>query len=100
MIKCSKCGRELEDNAKFCVQCGAPVADSDTAVIVCQHCGGKTPAGSAFCQNCGAALSGESDLTVPPVGEDDPPAKKSVFSRLPLKLSKKVMAIGGSCLAV
>ena len=27
MMKCSKCSAELEDNAKFCPQCGAPVGD-------------------------------------------------------------------------
>ena len=27
MMKCSKCSAELEDNAKFCSQCGAPVGD-------------------------------------------------------------------------
>ncbi len=27
MMKCAKCSAELEDNAKFCPQCGAPVGD-------------------------------------------------------------------------
>jgi pSer/pThr/pTyr-binding forkhead associated (FHA) protein len=37
MAKCSSCGNELESGARFCSQCGTPVADSpaeETSTIV------------------------------------------------------------------
>ena len=39
MAKCSSCGNELESGARFCSQCGTPVAESsaeETSTIVAQ----------------------------------------------------------------
>lgn len=48
-LRCSNCGAELPEGAKFCGGCGKAVSAS----AVCAHCGGKLPAGSKFCVNCG-----------------------------------------------
>lgn len=65
--KCPKCGAELPENAKFCLNCGerVPAADDDT--VICPECGKRVPkakfcpeCGHKFgntCPNCGAALA-------------------------------------------
>ena len=48
--KCSKCGAQLPENAKFCLECGEKVVSEDK--IVCPECG-KTVAKGKFCPECG-----------------------------------------------
>lgn len=48
--KCAKCGVTLPNNAKFCLECGEKVVQSDT--VVCPECG-KTVAKGKFCSECG-----------------------------------------------
>lgn len=50
---CSKCGAEIPENSKFCLQCGEkvplPAADG---MVVCPQCG-KTVNQGKFCAECG-----------------------------------------------
>ncbi len=48
--KCAKCGATLPANAKFCLECGEKVAQSNT--VVCPECG-KTVTKGKFCPECG-----------------------------------------------
>ncbi|MBO5924896.1 MAG: SPFH domain-containing protein [Clostridia bacterium] len=48
--KCAKCGAILPNNAKFCLECGEKVMQSNT--IVCPECG-KTVIKGKFCPECG-----------------------------------------------
>jgi DNA-directed RNA polymerase subunit RPC12/RpoP len=50
---CSKCGKPLPTNAKFCLDCGQQVIGENE--IICPSCGIKTPKGK-FCLDCGASL--------------------------------------------
>ena len=52
---CSKCGKPLPPNAKFCLECGAKVENLSENEMICPNCGGKTPKGK-FCTECGAKL--------------------------------------------
>ncbi len=52
-VKCSKCVQPLPQNAKFCLECGTPVAPLDKPVV-CLKCGMSTPK-AKFCLNCGEA---------------------------------------------
>ena len=64
--KCSKCGAELPENAKFCLNCGEQV-QVDDGTVICPDCGKRVPkakfcpeCGHRFgntCPNCGAALA-------------------------------------------
>lgn len=54
-IKCPKCGSELPENAKFCLECGAKIEVLSDDEIICPVCGKKTPKGK-FCMECGAPL--------------------------------------------
>lgn len=51
--KCSSCGAELPENAKFCLECGTKVKPLvEDGMIVCPSCG-KTVAKGKFCLECG-----------------------------------------------
>ena len=50
--KCKQCGCELEDDALFCVQCGA----KQDPVVKCPKCGHVNPANNDFCTECGNRL--------------------------------------------
>jgi hypothetical protein len=49
-MRCSKCGSENPDGAKFCDGCAAPLA------LQCPSCGTSNRAGAKFCIECAAAL--------------------------------------------
>lgn len=53
---CDQCGTQLNDNAKFCSICGAPVVQSIEIpkVPLCKNCGEPIDAGDTFCANCGS----------------------------------------------
>ena len=46
--KCSNCGEEIPESAKFCPVCGAK-----QEAKFCADCGQKLEAGAKFCPNCG-----------------------------------------------
>jgi hypothetical protein len=46
---CGSCGTALVAGAKFCANCGTPVAQTRS----CSSCGTELAAGAKFCANCG-----------------------------------------------
>ena len=72
-MKCIECGREIEDNKKFCKYCGAPVKQNNALdeklvfVKKCQGCGATLKPGVAFCTQCGTPVSktANSNVSVP-----------------------------------
>lgn len=54
-IKCNKCGKEIPQNAKFCLECGAKIEAFAENQIICHKCGKKTAKGK-FCMECGEKL--------------------------------------------
>lgn len=55
--KCSKCGKEIPANGKFCLECGTkvepPLAENE---MICPGCNAKITKGK-FCSECGTALA-------------------------------------------
>src|SRR6266545_581368 len=47
---CPSCATENQATAKFCVECGTPLA------LACPSCGSPYPAGQRFCAECGQPL--------------------------------------------
>src|SRR6266571_2139566 len=45
-MKCARCDHESPPDAKFCAECGAPLARD------CARCGTRLPAGAKFCPEC------------------------------------------------
>lgn len=50
MIKCPDCQTTNPEGAKFCMNCGHPLA------LACSNCGTELPATAKFCFNCGQRL--------------------------------------------
>lgn len=51
--KCAKCGADLPENAKFCLECGEKVAPAmPDNMIACPECGNVVAKGK-FCPECG-----------------------------------------------
>ena len=50
MIKCSKCGAEIKENAKFCPECGEKQGS------VCPKCGANLKKNAKFCSECGEKI--------------------------------------------
>ena len=46
---CKKCGQQLNEGAKFCMNCGEKVETG----LICPECGAALPAGAKFCPECG-----------------------------------------------
>jgi membrane protease subunit (stomatin/prohibitin family) len=71
-VKCTKCGKEVPPNAKFCLECGEkvspPLAENE---MICPKCGAKVAKGK-FCLECGASLSPK----CPSCGKDVLPGAK------------------------
>ena len=51
-MECLACKAEIPDTARFCSECGAPVA------AVCTACGAANPPAARFCSECGSRLAG------------------------------------------
>ncbi|MGN1073802.1 MAG: zinc-ribbon domain-containing protein, partial [Eubacteriales bacterium] len=51
---CRGCGREIAENARFCVHCGASVENGEQTERFCSVCGSPLHRESAFCPKCGA----------------------------------------------
>ena len=49
--RCAACGRENPATAKFCNECGQPLA------LRCDACGAEQPGRAKFCNQCGNALA-------------------------------------------
>lgn len=50
---CKNCNTPVEDNAKFCSNCGAKIVNN----ILCSKCKKEISSDSFFCEHCGASLS-------------------------------------------
>ncbi|MEG1526454.1 MAG: SPFH domain-containing protein [Erysipelotrichaceae bacterium] len=52
---CNKCGKNLPQGAKFCLECGQKIDQTEKNEIICPNCGAKTTKGK-FCTECGHVL--------------------------------------------
>src|SRR5271154_7010090 len=53
-IRCTKCGADNREGAKFCRECATPFAAK------CPHCGAANKPGAKFCDECAASLASPS----------------------------------------
>ncbi|MCL2108015.1 MAG: SPFH domain-containing protein [Oscillospiraceae bacterium] len=55
---CPHCNAEIQENAKFCLECGEKIVQVQPQEngVTCSSCGEATPGGK-FCLHCGAALA-------------------------------------------
>lgn len=64
-MRCSECGHENAEDARFCSQCG------NALTISCQVCGTAAEPGDRFCRNCGSALTDETSQESEPARQED-----------------------------
>src|SRR5262245_62500292 len=50
-VKCPRCQQENPPQAKFCLECAAPL------VVRCANCGTPLPAGAKFCFECATPIN-------------------------------------------
>ncbi|MFW5968949.1 MAG: FHA domain-containing protein, partial [Persicimonas sp.] len=73
MIICENCGRENEDEYKFCLGCGSALPDPQPAdepddepqMIDCPHCSTTVPSNFKFCGACGGAIQAQREKPAP-----------------------------------
>jgi class 3 adenylate cyclase/tetratricopeptide (TPR) repeat protein len=53
-MRCTKCGADNREGAKFCSECATPFAAK------CPHCGAANKPGAKFCDECAASLASPS----------------------------------------
>jgi pSer/pThr/pTyr-binding forkhead associated (FHA) protein len=101
VITCTSCGRENEDEFKFCLGCGAalprPVAatpvpvEQPPAMVDCTQCGTAVPSHFKFCGSCGAAIqrvpAAQPAPAPVPVPAAEPPREEAPVKRLLGKLT-------------
>ena len=56
MKTCPKCGKEVNDNAKFCGGCGIKFQEVAAGGPVCPKCGNQLKPGAKFCGKCGTKI--------------------------------------------
>src|SRR5262245_48130492 len=71
-MRCSKCGVENPDRAKFCVECASPFARR------CPTCDAENPATAKFCLECGKALDSTGGKSQRGRGSSSSPIQTSV----------------------
>lgn len=49
MLYCRNCGKEISDEASYCLYCGARQKEN-----FCRNCGKEIPSNAAFCPHCGS----------------------------------------------
>jgi hypothetical protein len=55
-MKCPRCQHENPPQAKFCLECAAPLA------LRCANCGTQLPAAAKFCFECATPISAPGSL--------------------------------------
>ncbi|MDX1415533.1 MAG: AAA family ATPase [Candidatus Promineifilaceae bacterium] len=66
-MSCPNCQTENPAGAKFCYNCGTPLA------LSCSNCGTELPAGARFCFNCGQATGVQPAAPGQPAAPSPPP---------------------------
>ena len=63
IVKCAKCGGDVEINAQFCASCGQNMnlvssenAPAEAGGTACTGCGKTIDAGKSFCTGCGQKI--------------------------------------------
>lgn len=73
--KCPECSTELPPDTKFCTNCGAQIGQKVPEEIKCPKCSKTLPANTKFCTDCGTKIEGLRTAPTVPAKElpsDDP----------------------------
>lgn len=61
VVRCAKCGAEVQAGAAFCSSCGTQMPKEQTSVsadmVKCDNCGALVKKGMRFCTECGSPMN-------------------------------------------
>lgn len=57
LIKCTKCGQEISDKTRKCVNCGEIVINERNKIKICVECGKENPIETTDCVYCGCPFN-------------------------------------------
>ncbi|HVN84921.1 MAG TPA: adenylate/guanylate cyclase domain-containing protein, partial [Candidatus Binatia bacterium] len=69
-MRCTACGHDNRDTAKFCLTCGQRLSR------VCASCGAELPPAARFCDECGQSLNGSPAAKSGGPTEPEPPTSE------------------------
>lgn len=80
VITCDECGRENDDDYKYCLGCGAALQEGsqeeseeeDSEIINCPYCGAEQPSNFKFCGSCGEKIPESSAAETQQESEPEP----------------------------
>lgn len=110
VVRCVKCGAELDNGAVFCISCGTKQDEFkkpepvETVALFCEKCSAPLRKGSAFCSKCGTKIEAvkhiEKKADVPvcaPVVQAQPKVeKKAVVTEKEPAMKKRVCYVCNS----
>lgn len=74
VVRCEKCGAEVDKNVAFCSSCGSPIQNQaptpveNTNLIKCAGCGAMIDSNMRFCTSCGKPVAANAaPVEQPPV---------------------------------
>jgi class 3 adenylate cyclase/tetratricopeptide (TPR) repeat protein len=68
-MRCSKCGADNREGARFCDKCGAKLSPR------CALCGAENRTDAKFCDSCGAAFGADATVAAPAAKINDTPIR-------------------------
>jgi class 3 adenylate cyclase/tetratricopeptide (TPR) repeat protein len=99
-MDCKSCGYENLAGARFCGECGGPLASA----VACPGCGAENPSAHKFCSACGCALNAPQSVTGAGAEKhalDGPslagaaPGRSNPRDHTPEHLAEKIREVGG-----
>ena len=88
-LRCSACGHENRDTARFCGSCAAPLMKA----TACAGCGAANPPGQKFCDACGRPLTTTPDAREPRTYTPKHLAQKILESKSALEGERKQVTV-------
>jgi class 3 adenylate cyclase len=89
-VNCESCHNDNPPHARFCLECGTPLA------IACAKCGTSLPPGSKFCLACGHKVAAAAPSRIEPASSGYTPkhlAEKILTSRAALEGERKQVTV-------
>ncbi len=99
MIICPNCGRENEDEYKYCLGCGtvlprSEAEESEPDTTTCSNCGADVPPNFKFCGECGTPVQQKETKEANRPTNPEPPPVEDPSSTAPTAAGKAADKIG------
>lgn len=88
VVRCEKCGAEVESNVAFCSSCGTPMPKKEMSanignLIKCTGCGAMVDKNMRFCTSCGKPIADITQAVSDMVSVADELATETVTNKCP-----------------